>query len=116
MLLSNSKWVICILFLNPIHTIALYYLAKCAPLLPRYDCLIKLTVNRWGSSNNGVNVTMSKEENDINVVSVEIFASQVGQFECTQSGGFESINTVKIVRNSGSNGWSRWSEWTKWLV
>ena len=53
------------------------------------------------------------------VVSVDIVgnvASFVGQFECLNGRGMESVKTVKVFAASGSSAWTTWSEWTKWLV
>ena len=68
---------------------------------------------------NGLNVTTSTGENDVLVVSVDIVgnvASFVGQFECLNGRGMESVKTVKVFAASGSSAWTTWSEWTKWLV
>jgi hypothetical protein len=62
----------------------------------------------------GLNVTSSIEENDILVVTISIATFQVGQFECVNGRGIESINTAKISSQLSFTVWSDWSEWSKW--
>ena len=42
----------------------------------------------------------------------------IGQYECVNGRGLESINAVKIVLsvNHIKAVWSMWSEWSKWYV
>jgi alpha-D-ribose 1-methylphosphonate 5-triphosphate synthase subunit PhnH len=62
----------------------------------------------------GLDVTSSIEENDILVVTISIATFQVGQFECVNGRGIESINTAKISSQLSFSVWSDWSEWSKW--
>jgi hypothetical protein len=76
-------------------------------------------LGRWHSNHDWLNVSTTLAENDLIVVNITVAgnaASYVGVYECFNGRGFESVNTVKIVRKTQAVAWSGWSEWTKWCL